>query len=108
MVIPIPKTADTLNCNNYRTLSLINHACKVTLTILLERLKYEIEPYLSEEQAGFRKDRGTVQRILALKLIAEKMWKKNCDVYNCFVDFRKAFDTVNRDMLWATTERLWL
>lgn len=101
VVIPIPKKGDSLDCKNHRTLSLINSACKVMLAIVLERLKYEIELYLSEEQAGFRKDRGTVQQILALRLTAEKMWRKNRNIYNCFVDFRKAFDTVNRDLLWS-------
>ena len=102
IVVPIPKKGDTLNCSNYRTLSLVNHSCKIMLLILLERLKRQIEPHLSEEQAGFRRDRGTVQHILTLRLIGEKMWRKNKDVYNCFIDFRKAFDTTNHDVLWAT------
>lgn len=67
----------------------------------LERLKYQVQFYLLKEQAGFRKDRGTMQQTLALRLIAENMWRRDRNIYNCFVDFRKAFDTVNRDVLWA-------
>jgi len=52
------------------------------MMILLERLKPQLEPYLSEEQAGFRKDRSTIQQILAPRLIAEKTLKKRNKVYN--------------------------
>ncbi|CAM4865120.1 unnamed protein product [Rotaria socialis] len=45
---------------NYRTISLINHTGKILLTVLLNRLKRYLGPYLSEEQAGFRQDRSTV------------------------------------------------
>src|SRR5664279_6069354 len=58
-------------------------------------------PYLSDEQAGFRKERSTVQQILCLRLIAEKHREVNKQVYNCFVDFKKAFDLVWHDGLWA-------
>jgi hypothetical protein len=39
--------------------------------VLLERLKAQMEPHVSEEQAGFRKDMGTTYQILILQLIAE-------------------------------------
>jgi len=48
----------------------MNHMSKVMMMILLERLKPQLEPYLSEEQAGFREDRSTVQQILTLRLLA--------------------------------------
>ena len=44
--------------------------------ILLNRLQYQLNPYLSEEQSGFRKDRSTVHQILILRLIAEKAKRK--------------------------------
>ena len=101
ILILIPKKGDKTECGNYRTISLINHSSKIFLSILLQRLKGEIEPYLSEEQAGFRKDRGTIQQILCLRLIAEKYREVDQEVYNCFVDFKKAFDLVWHDGLWA-------
>jgi len=50
--------------------------------------------YLSEEQAGFRANRSTVQQISTLHLIAEKAREYNQPVHNCFTDFKKAFDSV--------------
>lgn len=72
VVMPILKKGHSLNCNNHRTLSLLNTVSKVLLCC--------------EQQAGFRKDRGTVQQILALRFIVEKMWRKNRVAYNCFGD----------------------
>src|SRR5438445_13008039 len=54
------------------------------------------------EQAGFRRDRSTIQQILLLRLIAEKASRNSKIVYNCFVDFQKAFDSIKLDIIWAT------
>jgi len=60
--------------------------------------------YLSEEQAGLRANRSTVQQILTLHLIAVKAREYNQPVHNCFIDFKKAFDSVWHKGLWAVLE----
>jgi len=55
---------------------------------------------MSDEQAGFRKDRSMVQQFLMLKLIVEKA-KKTKLFYNCFVDFQKAFDSIRHNVTYA-------
>ena len=104
LLVPIPKKGDLSNCSNYQTISLINHTGKVLLTVLLNRLKSHLDPYLSEEQAGFRKDRSTIHQILTLRLIAEKAKRQGKKIYNCFIDFQKAFDTIKHKIIWATLE----
>jgi len=101
ILVPIPKKGDLSNCSNYRTISLINHTGKVLLMVLLNRLKCYLDPYLSEEQAGFRKDRSTVHQILMLRLLAEKAKRQGKKIYNCFIDFQKAFDTIKHKIIWA-------
>jgi len=59
---------DILNCSNYRTISLLSHSSKILLLIILNRLWAQLEMYLSEEQAGFRANRSSVQQILTLRL----------------------------------------
>ena len=102
ILVPIPKKGDLSHCSNYRTISLINHTGKVLLTVLLNRLKSHLDPYLLEEQAGFRKDRSTVHQILTLRLLAEKAKRQGKKIYNCFIDFQKAFDTIKHEVIWAT------
>jgi len=94
-----PKKGDLKECTNYRTITLINHACKVMLKVPLERLKAQMEPYLDETQAGFRSDRST---ILILRLVGEKARRNGITVYNCFIDFQKAFDCIQQNVIWAT------
>jgi len=52
-------------------------------------------------QAGFRKDRSTTQHKKMLKLLAEKAKRKGMKIYNCFLDFQKAFDSLNQQSTWA-------
>lgn len=102
ILVPIPKKGDLSNCSNYRTISLINHTGKVFLIVILNRLKAHLDPYLSEEQAGFRRDRSTTHQILMLRLLAEKAKRQGKKIYNCFIDFQKAFDTIKHKIIWAT------
>jgi hypothetical protein len=83
ILVPIPKKGDLSHCCNYITISLINHTRKVFLIVLLNRLKNQLDPYLSEEQAGFRKDRSTIHQILTLSLLAEKAKRHGKKIYNC-------------------------
>ena len=59
---------------------------------------------MADEQAGFRRDRSTVQQVLALRLIAEEARRKNKKIYNCFVDFNKAFDSIDQSITWTVLE----
>ena len=63
LIIPIPKKGDSRKCSNYRTLSLIPHASKILLRIILNRLNPQAETILAEEQAGFRKSRSIIDII---------------------------------------------
>ena len=55
---------------------------------------------LADEQNGFRRDRSCQDHIYALNSLIYNRKLNKKDTYACFVDCRKAFDTVNRDCLW--------
>ena len=104
MAVPLHKKGDMRECSNYRTIALIPHVCKTMLNILQERLRGTLEEHLSEEQGGFRPDRSTIQQILTIRLIAENVLERGQKLYHCFVDFKKAFDSVWHEGLWASLE----
>ena len=61
--ISIPKKGDGKECANYGTVALISHASKVMLKILQARLQQYVYHELANVQAGFRKGRGTRDKI---------------------------------------------
>ena len=69
---PIPKKGKAKECSNYRTIALISHASKVMLKILQARLQQYVNHELPDVQAGFRKGRGTRDKIANICWIIEK------------------------------------
>ena len=68
--------------------------------IVQARLSKLAETVLTESQCGFRQERSTIDMVFSLRQIQEKSIEQGLDLYMVFVDFRKAFDTVDRNMLW--------
>ena len=92
LVIPIPKKGNLKQCTNYRTISLISHPSKIMLRIILNRLRRRSEEVLSEEQAGFRAKRSTVEQVFNSRILIEKCLQHQRDLCHNFIDFKKAFD----------------
>ena len=72
------------------------------LKILLNRLKPEAEKIIAEEQAGFRPERSTTEQIFNLRIRCERYLQHQQYLYHIFNDFKKAFDRVWHEALWAT------
>ena len=66
---------------------------------MLNRLK-TISKLLPESECGFRAGRSTVDMIFTLRQLQEKAMEQQRSLYIVFLDFSKAFDTVNRWTLW--------
>ena len=76
------------------------------LKIIAERMELKLREETADEQAGFRPGKGTRNQILILKLVIEKDREQQRDLYLCFVDYWKAFDTVDHDTLWSNMNDL--
>ena len=73
-------------CSNYHTIALISHASKVVLKILQASLQYYVNCELPDVQAGFRKGRGTRDKIANICWIIEKAREFQKNIYFCFID----------------------
>lgn len=103
IIVPIFKKGDISIPDNYRGVSLLSLVSKCYTYILNTRLVkwVEQEKKLTETQAGFRKGYSTVDHIFTLNAIVEKrLQKKGGKLYACFVDLRKAFDSVHHEPLF--------
>ena len=105
VIISMPKKGNLQLCSNYRTISLISHGSKVVLKIILNRLKPQVENIISEEQAGFRHGRSTIEHIFNLRILCEKHLEHQINIYHVFVVFKKSFDRVWHEALWATINK---
>ena len=88
-----------VSCSNYRTISLISHASKVMLKIIQARLQQNMNHELPDVQAGFRKGRGTRDKIDNISCIIKKAREFQKNIYFCFIDYTKAFDCVDHNKL---------
>ena len=69
------------------------------LKILQARLQQYVNHELPDVQAGFRKGRGTRDKIANTHWIIEKAREFQKNIYFCFIDYAKAFDCVNHKKL---------
>ena len=70
------------------------------LTILQVRLQQYVNHELSDVQAGFRKGRGTRDKIANICWIIKKVREFQKNIYFCIIDYAKAFDCVDHNKLW--------
>ena len=61
---------------------------------------------LPDVQAGFRKIRETRDQIANICWIIEKVRKSQKNIYFCFIDYAKAFDSVEHNKIWKTLKEM--
>ena len=104
--IPIPKKSNAKECSNYCTIALTSHASNIMLKILQARLQQYMNYELPDVQAGFRKGRGTRDRIANIHWIIKKAREFQKNIYFCFIDYAKAFDCVYHNKLWKILQEM--
>lgn len=100
IICPIHKKGCRKKCGNYRGIALLPTAYKVLSYIILARLEPYAEQILGDYQCGFRRNRSTVDQMFLLKQIMEKRWEYAQSVHCLFVDFAKAYDSIDRETLY--------
>ena len=90
------------NVDNYRGITLLSVVGKLYTSILNNRISSWLEnkKKIVEEQGGFRAKRSTIEQIFILKETIQARKRAKKKTFCCFLDIRKAYDTVFREGLW--------
>ena len=95
-ILPFPKKGDLGLAKNYRGITLTSIAAKTYNALLRNRIEPKIDNILRKNQNGFRRNRSTTSQILTIRRILEGVLAKNLQATLLFIDFTKAFDSINR------------
>ena len=100
IVCPLHKKDDPLCHDNYRSITVGNSIERIFSTCLYSHLLPTVDPQLHDTQYGFRSSRSTEDAIVLVNEAIQAAHKHNTPLYAVFVDFTKAFDTVNWRILF--------
>ena len=78
----------------------------VKLKILQARLQQYVNWELRDVQDGFRKGKGTRDQIANIRWIIEKAREFQKNIYFCFIDYAKAFNSVDYNKLWKILKEM--
>lgn len=97
----LPKKGNLGDCNNWRGVTLLSTPGKVFSSVLLQRLKTEVDNILREEKASFRKGRSCSEQIFTLRNIIEQCQELHTPLISNYIDFKKDFDSIHWETLWV-------
>jgi len=102
IIKPIPKKGkDPRIPGNTRGINLISNVAKLYTGILNSRLQNYIENgILNDEQSAYRKMRNCIDNAYILTTVIRHRKRRKMDTYVCYVDYARAFDTINHTLLF--------
>ena len=102
-ILPLYKNkGSAADPDNYRGITLLSCVGKLFTALLNERMTKYLDAIggIGDEQAGFRQDHSTIDHIFALHAIINMYLQDGKRIYCAFIDYKKAFDFVDRVSLW--------
>ena len=104
LIISISNKKDKTDCNNYRGISLLPNTYKILSNILLSGLIQYAEEVIGYHQCGFRRNRSTTDHVFCIRQILEEKWGHHEAAHHLLIEFKKACDSVRREVLYNLIE----
>jgi len=106
IICPIHKRGDVTIRSNYRGISLPCVAYKIFSNILFNRLMPYVETTTGDYQRGYHQEQSTEDQIFTVCQILKKCSEHSKDTHHIFIDFKAAYDSIDRCHLYAAMEEL--
>ena len=98
IIVPVYKKVDKTDCSNYRVISLLPPVYTILSSILLARLTPYAEEIIGDLHCGLQCNRSSTDHIFCIHQILEKEWEYNEAVHQLFIDFKKAYVSVRKEV----------
>lgn len=103
----LPKKRNAKPCDKHRVISVTRHAAKMfSENYVASYTNTAIGNEISDFQMGFKSGMGTREAIFTLTCIFERSLANNQKVYACFIDYQKAFNSLNHDQPFDALEKV--
>jgi DNA-binding FrmR family transcriptional regulator len=100
IIVSVYKKGNKSDCSNYHGMSLLSASCNIFSNILLSVLSPYIDEITEDHQCGFRCNRSTTDQIFCIHQILEKKRDYNEIVHQLVIHFKKACNSVMREVLY--------
>ena len=98
-LIPIPKKSSSTSVDTTRPICLLTSIYKLHAIIVFQKVRDRVKEFVSWTQAGFIRGRSCANNLWILRRVAERSIEFNVPVYCALVDYKGAFDALNRTTL---------
>ncbi|GFO00543.1 endonuclease-reverse transcriptase [Plakobranchus ocellatus] len=105
-IIIIYKKGDPGDIKNYRPIRLLSHSYKLFTRLLQKRMERILDENQPRDQAGFRKGCSTIDHIYTLNQVIEKSNEYNLPLCVGFIDYEKAFDSVEHFAIFDALRKI--
>ncbi|XP_061515173.1 uncharacterized protein LOC133393594 [Anopheles gambiae] len=99
VIHPVYKKGDSLDCANFRAITVLHAAYKILSRILFCRLSPLATDFIGSYQAGFVGGKSTTDQIFTLRQILQKCREHQIPTHHLFIDFKAVYDTIDRNEL---------
>lgn len=76
------------------------------MSLLLERINPYVNEVVGDYQSGFRKGKSTLDHIFTLRQIITRFYEFDKELHHIFLDYKQAYDSIDRNKLWKALEVL--
>ena len=98
-LIPIPKKSCSTSIDTTRPICLLTSIYKLNAILVFRKTRDRIKEYVTWTQAGFMRGRSCANNLWILRRVAERAIEFNVPVYCALIDYKGAFDDLNRTTL---------
>jgi len=93
---PVHKKGNIKDCGNYRGINLLNSGYKIYANIIKNKLYTYYRNKLGDKTEWIPKQQPCSNGYFTLKILIEKHREFNFKTHTAFLDFKNAFDRINR------------